>query len=171
MQASGIVGNYLRGQLTISAIAALNVTIALLLFDVPFALLIGLLGGLLNMIPTLGILLTNIVGVLLAIIFGDPWLVDVIIVVAVLGAQSLLEQTVLTPNILSYQVGLHPVLILLSLFVFGYFLGVLGLIVAVPVTALVVTAYETYRSTEAGLIVTDPVSTPATPPAADTTSA
>lgn len=144
-KAGGIVGNYLRGQLTISAIAAFNVSVALILFDVPFALLIGLLGGLLNMIPNLGAVITNIVGLLIAMIFGDPWLVDAFIVFSVLMAQSLLEQAILTPNILSYQVGLHPVLIMLALFVFGYFLGLFGFLIAVPATALILTAYKAYR--------------------------
>ena len=142
IQAGGIVGSYLRGQLAISAIAATNVSVALVLFDVPFALLIGLLGGLLNMIPTLGVIITNIIGILIALIFGDPPLVTVVIVVGVLLGQSLLEQSVLTPKILSHQVGLHPVLILLSLFVFGYFMGIFGLFIAVPATALIMTVYK-----------------------------
>lgn len=145
VKAGTVVGSYLRGQLTISAIAAFNVSVALILLDVPFALLIGLLGGLLNMVPNLGILITNVVGILLAFVFGDPWLVDVVAVVAVLMAQSLLEQAFLTPKILSYEVGLHPVLILLSLFVFGYLLGIFGLLIAVPATALIMTVYKTYR--------------------------
>ena len=145
VKTSRIVGNYLRGQLTISAIAAFNVSVALIILDMPFALLIGILAGILNMIPNIGIIITNIIGVLVALIFGDPWFVDLIKVVGVLLAQSLLEQAVLTPNIMSHQVGLHPVLIILSLFVFGYFMGALGLIIAVPVTALLMTVYKTYR--------------------------
>ncbi|ARA93088.1 AI-2E family transporter [Rhodothermaceae bacterium RA] len=145
VKAGGVVGNYLRGQLTISAIAAFNVSLLLYIGGVPFALLIGLLGGLLNMIPNLGIIVTNIVGVLLAVTFGDPWLVKALIVVVVLLMQSLLESTVLTPNILSYHVGLHPVLIVLALFVFGYFMGVFGLLIAVPTTALLQMGYRAYR--------------------------
>lgn len=145
VHAGGIVGNYLRGQLTISAIAAFNVSVVLLLFNVPFALLIGLMGGLMNMIPQIGIIVTNVVAVVIALIFGDPWYLDVIIVLAVLMGQSLLEQAVLTPNILSYQVGLHPVLIILSLFIFGYFLGIFGFLIAVPATALIMTVYKSYR--------------------------
>ena len=145
VKTSGIVGNYLRGQLTISAIAAFNVSVALILLDMPFALLIGILAGILNMIPNIGIIITNLVGILIALIFGDPWFIDIIKVVGVLLAQSFLEQAVLTPNIMSHQVGLHPVLIILSLFVFGYFMGALGLIIAVPVTALLMTFYKAYR--------------------------
>lgn len=150
VEATEVVGSYLRGQLMISAIAAFNVTVALLLFDllffdIPFALLIGLLAGLLNMIPSIGAIITDIVGVLLAVVFGDPWLLTALVIFGVLMAQNVLEQSILTPKILSQQVGLHPVLILLSLFVFGYFLGLLGLIIAVPVTALIMTTYKAYR--------------------------
>jgi predicted PurR-regulated permease PerM len=143
--ASTVVGNYLRGQLLISAIGAVNVSVALLLLNFPFALLIGLLAGVLNLIPNLGAVLTNIVAVTVALLFGDPPLLDAVLVTAVLLGQGLLEASVLSPNILSYQVGLHPVLILLSLFVFGYFLSALGLLVAVPTTAVLVGFYQSYR--------------------------
>jgi predicted PurR-regulated permease PerM len=142
-KAAHIVGSYLRGQLTISAISAFNVSVALALFGVPFALLIGLVGGVLNMIPNVGIILTNVLGVLVALIFGTP--MDAVVVVLVLFGQQLLEATILSPNILSYQVGLHPVLVILSLLVFGATMGFFGLLVAVPLTALLVTFYKTYR--------------------------
>jgi predicted PurR-regulated permease PerM len=145
VHAGSIVGDYLRGQITISAIAATLVSVALILFGVPFALLIGLLTGLLNMIPNLGIMFTYFIGVLIALIFGDPWYIDAIIVLAVLMGESFLEQSVLTPNILGQRLGLHPVVILLSLFIFGYFLGLFGLLIAVPATALIVAAYRTYQ--------------------------
>ncbi|MEM6646368.1 MAG: AI-2E family transporter [Bacteroidota bacterium] len=145
MQAGGIVGNYLRGLLTISAIAAFNVTVLLVIFDIPFALLIGLLAGFLNMIPNLGALITMVLGVILGVVFGDPWIGQTLIIVAVLFGQSMLESTVLTPNILSYQVGLHPALILFALFVFGFFMGMFGLLIAVPTTALIITVYKAYR--------------------------
>lgn len=145
IEAGGIVGNYLRGQLLICAIAGFNVSVALILFDVPFALLIGIIGGLLNLIPNIGIIITNILGVTIGLIFGDPWYFDVIVILSVIFGQSVLEQTVLTPNIMSHQVGLHPVLVILSLFVFGYFMGWMGLLIAVPLTALIMTVYKTYR--------------------------
>ncbi len=144
-QIGDIVGRYLRGQLTISAIAAITVSIALMLGDIPFALLIGIVAGLLNMIPSLGAILTNIIGISIALVFGERGIVDVVIVVTVLFAESLLEQAVLVPKILSQHVGLHPVVILLSLFVFGFFFGFFGLFIAVPLMALVTTAYTTIR--------------------------
>jgi predicted PurR-regulated permease PerM len=112
-------------------------------FDIPFWLLIGLLAGLLNLIPQIGALITMVVGALVALILGS-W-VKAVIVIAVLLGESLLEQSVLTPNILSYQVGLHPLLVLFSLLVFGTLLGVFGLLIAVPVTAILMTGYRAFR--------------------------
>ncbi len=146
VKTSRIVGSYLRGQLIICTIAAVVVSTALVLFGVPFALLIGLMAGVLNLIPSLGIVITYVLGVLLMLIFGDPWFVDAIIVVAVLMGESLLEQSVLTPKVMAHQVGLHPVTILLSLFVFGALMGLLGLVIAVPATALLMTFYKAYRN-------------------------
>lgn len=143
VRAGSIVGHYLRGQLMISSIAAFNVSVLLFLFDVPFWLLIGLMSGILNFIPQLGAIITMILGSVLAFVLSG-W-IKAAVVLAVLLGESFLEQSVLTPNILSYQVGLHPVLVLLSLLTFGTFLGVFGLLIAVPVTAILVTAYRAYR--------------------------
>jgi len=143
VQGGSIVGQYLRGQLMISSIAAFNVSVLLFLFDVPFWLLIGLTAGLFNFIPQLGAILTMIVGGLVAFILGG-WLKAAITLLVLVG-QSVLEQSVLTPNILSYQVGLHPLLVLFSLLTFGTFLGIFGLLIAVPLTAILVTAYRAYR--------------------------
>lgn len=146
VEAGAVVGSYLRGQLTISAIAAFNVSVLLSIFNVPYALIIGLLTGVLNLIPNLGAIITNVIAVIMMLVFGrEPWYRDVIIVLGVLGGQSLLEQSLLTPKILSHSVGLHPVLIILSLFVFAHFLGWLGFIIAVPTTALIMTFYKSRR--------------------------
>jgi len=143
VEAGSIVGRYFRGQLLISFIAAFNVSLFLFLFDIPFWLLIGLLAGVLNLIPQIGALITMIIGALVALVLGS-W-IKAIVVIAVLLGESLLEQSVLTPNILSYQVGLHPLLVLFSLLVFGTLLGIFGLLIAVPVTAILLTVYRAYR--------------------------
>ncbi|MEM8558076.1 MAG: AI-2E family transporter [Bacteroidota bacterium] len=142
-RSASILGNYLRGQLLISAISAFNVSLFLGLFGVPFAFVIGLLAGVLNMIPNLGAIITNVIAIAITLAFGS--LGDVVVVVIVLLGQSLLEQAVLTPNIMSQQVGLHPVLIILSLFVFGALMGFVGLLLAVPATAILLAFYRTWQ--------------------------
>lgn len=142
-QVGHIVGSYLRGQIAISLIAAFNVGVLLAIFGVPFPLLIGLLAGLLNMIPNIGVIITNVIAVGVALIFGTP--IDALVVVLVVFGQQILEATILSPNIMSHQVGLHPVLVILSLLLFGATMGFFGLLIAVPLTALLVTFYTTYR--------------------------
>lgn len=142
-RAASVFGNYIRGQLTISAISAVLVAVPLALFGVPFSLLLGLMAGLLNMIPSLGSVLTYVLGVTLMLAFGTTS--DVLIVLAVLAVQAIIEQSLLTPNIMSQQVGLHPVAILLALFVCGALFGLLGLVLAVPATALLAGALGARR--------------------------
>ena len=134
-RAGTVFGSYVRGQLTISAASAVLVAVPLMLFGVPYSLLLGLAAGLLNLIPSLGSVLTYVLGVALMLAFGT--FTDVLIVLGVLAVQAVIEQAVLTPNIMSQQVGLHPVVILLALFACGALFGLLGLILAVPAAALV----------------------------------
>ena len=142
-RAATVFGSYVRGQLTISALSGVLVAVPLTLFGVPYSLLLGLAAGLLNLIPSLGSVLTYVLGVTLMLAFGT--FSDVLIVLAVLAVQALIEQAVLTPNIMSQQVGLHPVVILLALFVSGALFGLLGLVLAVPAAALVAGAVRARR--------------------------
>ena len=142
-RASSVFGNYIRGQLTISAASAVLVAVPLALFGAPVSLLLGLVAGLLNMIPSLGSILTYIIGVAVMLIFGT--FTDVLIVLGVLAAQAIIEQALLTPNIMGQQVGLHPVVILVALFSCGALFGFLGLILAVPAAALLAGSVRAYR--------------------------
>jgi len=142
-RAGSVFGSYIRGQLTISAVSAVLVAVPLALFGAPFSLLLGLLAGILNLIPSLGAILTYIIGVLVMMIFGT-W-TDVLVVLGVLAAQAVIEQAFLTPNIMGQQVGLHPVAILVALFSCGALFGFLGLILAVPAAALLAGAVRAYR--------------------------
>ncbi|MEM6327654.1 MAG: AI-2E family transporter [Bacteroidota bacterium] len=138
-----VVGGYLRAQLIVSAISALLVGIPAALFGLPFALVLGLMAGLLNMVPSLGAILTYVFGIALMLLFGT--VTDVAIVIGILAVQAIIEQSILTPNIMSQQVGLHPVVVIVSLFVFSAFFGLVGFIVAVPLTALLAGLVEAYR--------------------------
>ncbi|MEM1271246.1 MAG: AI-2E family transporter [Bacteroidota bacterium] len=140
-----IIGQYTRAMFIVVLIAGLNVSFWCWLLDVPFPFLIGVLAAVLSVIPNLGAILTLIVAVLIAAVFGDPWYIDVALVVAILLGHALIEQSLVTPRIMSDQVGVHPVLVLLALFTFGYFFGLIGLLIAVPATALLQLLYQQYR--------------------------
>jgi predicted PurR-regulated permease PerM len=142
-----IVGGYLRGQLIIAAIAGFNISVGLVLFDVPFALLIGVAAGLLSLVPNVGAVITNVLAIGLTLAAGT--LGDVAVVAGVIFAQQMLESAVLTPNVMRQQVGLHPILVIMSLLVFGVLFGAIGLLIAVPVAAVLVAAYQSYRESVA----------------------
>jgi predicted PurR-regulated permease PerM len=86
-----------------------------------------------------------LVASIVAMLSGEPVLARVAGVIILYLSQKLFEATVLGPKIVGGRVGLHPVLLILCLLVFGYFLGFMGLLIAVPATALVV---ETLREWE-----------------------
>ena len=133
-RAASVFGSYVRGVLAISAISAVLVGLPLTLLGVPYSLVLGLAAGLLNLIPSLGSVLTYVLGVGLMLAFGT-W-ADVAVVLVVLAVQAVIEQAVLTPQIMSQQVGLHPVVILVALFSAGALFGLLGFVLAVPAAAL-----------------------------------
>jgi predicted PurR-regulated permease PerM len=77
---------------------------------------------------------------------GEPLVVKVVAVIVLFLSQKLLEAVVLAPKIIGAKVGLHPVILILCLLVFGYFLGLVGMLIAVPLTALMITMLEEWEN-------------------------
>jgi predicted PurR-regulated permease PerM len=90
-----------------------------------------------------------LVASIVAILSGEPVLARVAGVVILYLSQKVLEATVLGPKIIGGQVGLHPVLLILCLLVFGYFLGFIGLLIAVPATGLLVAGLHEWEERRA----------------------
>jgi predicted PurR-regulated permease PerM len=134
----GILGNYFRGAITVAIIQGCISGLGLWMIGVDYSLVLGIMSGVLDFIPYVGLLVSLVVSSLVAIFSGGNILIKVIAVVILYLSQKLLEATVLAPKIIGRQVGLHPVLLILSLLVFGYFIGFMGLLIAVPATALTI---------------------------------
>lgn len=136
-----ILSGYLRGQLLVSLIVGLLTSLGLWLIGMPYPLLLGMATGLLNIIPLIGVSSMLVICLVIAG-FQPEWsmmLLKVALVFAVVqGAESFL----ITPRVLGKSVGLHPGLALLSLLIFGSLLGPLGLILAVPLGAVLVYLYR-----------------------------
>lgn len=127
--------SFFRGQLLVSLIDGLLIGTALLIMGLDFALLIGLLVGLLGLIPYLGILICWIPAVLMATAqFGDwghPITVTIIFIVA-----NQLDGLLIAPKIVGESVGLHPLTVIISVLAWSIVLGgLLGALLAVPLTA------------------------------------
>lgn len=135
---------FFRGQITVSLIMASLYMAGLWLAGLPYAFIVGLVSGLLNIVPYLGIG----IGVLLAIVITlvtDPSLAQFAQVIGVFVAVQVLEGTVLTPKIVGGSVGIHPLLAMVALVVAGQLFGLLGLVIAIPGAAALRVLFQTLR--------------------------
>lgn len=133
-----LLGRYIRGAIIVAIIQGTLSALVLWFIGVKYALVLGIMTGILNFIPYVGLITSLVVSSIVALFSGDPVLVKVFGVVILYLSQKILEATILGPKIIGSQVGLHPVLLILCLLVFGYFLGFVGLLIAVPATALII---------------------------------
>lgn len=126
------MGSWLRGHIVLMIVVGLLDFAALSIIGVPYALTLGLWGGLTETIPYIGPWL-GIIPALIVAFTVSPFKV-LIAVIAFLLIQQI-ESSFLSPKILGKAVGLSPVIIILSLLIGGKLMGILGVIIAVPVAA------------------------------------
>lgn len=128
-----IVSGFIRGRIIVCFIVGTLIGIGLYFLNLKFALIIGIVSGVFNFIPFLG----PIVGVILALIFalGNSWWTLLMIVILFVLVNQL-EAIYLNPNILGKGLGLHPLTVILSILICGQLLGILGVLVAVPLVAI-----------------------------------
>ncbi len=136
-----IVSGFIRGRIIVCFIVGTLIGIGLYFLNLKFALIIGIVSGVFNFIPYLG----PIVGVVLALIFalGNPWWTLLMIVVLFVLVNQL-EAIYLNPNILGKGLGLHPLTVILSMLICGQLLGILGVLVAVPLAAILKVLFFRY---------------------------
>lgn len=144
------VAGFVRGQFSVCLLLGIFYAVGLAAVGLNFGLLIGLGAGMVSFIPYVGATLGFVVslGVALVQFWPDwPWIVAVFGVFAI---GQFLEGNILQPKLVGRSVGLHPVWLMFALFAFGYLFGFVGLLVAVPVSAMIAVlvrfALEQYRS-------------------------
>ncbi len=133
------INNYLivffRGQVLVAICIGVLLTIGFLAIGLNYAVLLGVLAGVLSIIPYLGAILTIIPAVVLAIVQFHDWL-HPILVVAVFALVQTLEGLVISPKIMGDRVGLHPLTIIVAVLVGTLLMGgILGGVLAIPLTA------------------------------------
>ena len=140
-----IISGFIRGRIIVCFIVGTLIGIGLYFLDLKFALIIGIVSGVFNFVPYLG----PIVGVVLALVFalGSPWWTLVMIVVLFVLVNQL-EAIYLNPNILGKGLGLHPLTVILSMLICGQLLGILGVLVAVPLAAILKVLFFRYLAQE-----------------------
>jgi predicted PurR-regulated permease PerM len=138
-ECDAVLGQYLRGQLLVMLILAAFYTIGLWLFRFDLALPVGVFTGLAIFIPYvgfgLGLLLARLAGVLqFTVLYG------VVAVAVVYGIGQLVESLVLTPRLVGERIGMSPLTVIFALLAFGHLFGFVGVLIALPVSALLVVA-------------------------------
>ena len=136
LKADVIVSSYLRGILLTSSNVGLIATIVFVLFDIPFAVVIGILTGVFNLIPIFGMFLNLGVAMIIYLFSPGSFWEHTIITAATIAGLHALNSYIIEPRVIGERVGLHSTLVIAALFVFGYFLGFIGMLIAVPATAV-----------------------------------
>jgi predicted PurR-regulated permease PerM len=132
---NGILSSYIRGQLLLGLAVGVSVTVGMLIVGAPYAILLGLISGLTEIVPVIGPILGAIPGVALAAFHLEGW-VMVLKVLAVYIIVQQLENNLLVPKIQGDSVKLHPSIIMVAIVVGSQVMGLVGLIIAVPVAAI-----------------------------------
>lgn len=142
----GIIVAFFRGQILIGLIMGVLLAIGFTIGGLRFGLALGLLVGLLNIVPYLGSILGLSVVIPLALLQQGGGMSLVALCLGVFVAVQLIEGWLLTPRIMGQQTGLHPVAIIFAVFFWGHaFGGILGMLLAVPLTAFFVTVWRLAR--------------------------
>ncbi len=150
------VYQYLLIKTAASALTGLVVGIGLALLGVDFAILWGILAGLLNFIPTIGSIIAAVPAVLIALLgLGVP------AGISVLGLYVLantLIGNVLEPRFMGRSLGLSPLVVLISLMIWGYVFGPVGMLLSIPLTMIAKLALDASPQTRwAGILMSDSV--------------
>jgi len=131
-----IFGGYIRGQLIVCSIVGVLTGVGFVVFKLRFALLIGFITGILNIIPYIGLYISLTLALLTGF-FNPPALISMIKIAGIFLVVQMAESYVISPRIVGQRVGLHPIGVIFSILVFSRFLGFWGLIIGVPTAALI----------------------------------
>jgi len=128
------IGGFFRGQLVVAAIVGVLCSVGLALVGLKFWFLVGMIAGLFNVIPLIGPWVGGIPGVTIALTTGSP-LQALLVVVVMVGVQQI-DNHFITPQVMQRTVHLHPAVVILALVAGGSLGGFFGLLLAVPLAAV-----------------------------------
>ncbi|MDP2694365.1 MAG: AI-2E family transporter [Gallionella sp.] len=134
-----VLAEFLRGQISVMLLMSAYYTAALWLAGLEFALPIGILAGLLVFVPYLGMIIGLSLATLAAVM-QFPGFSGILLVWAAFGLGQLLEGMVVTPWLVGDRIGLHPLAVIFALLAFGQVLGFFGLLLALPLSAILLVA-------------------------------
>ena len=141
------MNRYFRGQALVALCVGILFSIGFLIIDFPLAIGLGLFIGALNMVPYLqiiGFVPTIMLAILKAADTDDNFWIIIASAAAVFIVVQIIQDGYLVPRIMGKITGLNPAIILLSLSIWGSLMGMLGMIIALPLTTLMLSYYQRY---------------------------
>lgn len=141
------MNSYFRGQGTVAFIVGVLFSIGFVIVGMPMAIGLGMFMGFLNLVPylqTLGFLPMALLALLKAADTGESFWWIFFLGFLVVAVVQVIQDTILVPKIMGSAMGLNPAVILLSLSVWGSLLGFIGLIIALPLTTLLISYYRRF---------------------------
>ena len=144
-ECDAVLGQYLRGQLLVMITMAIYYSTGLTLFGLDLALPIGVFTGLAMFVPYVGFG----IGLILALLAGLLQFASVkafVMVAAVYGSGQVVEGFFLTPRLVGERIGLHPLAVIFALLAFGQLFGFVGVLIALPASAVLLVAIRRLRA-------------------------
>jgi len=145
------LNSYIRGQGLVALIMGILFCIGFTIIDFPMAIGLGILIGIMDMVPylhTFALIPTVFLALLKAVDTGQNFWIILISALAVFIIVQLIIDMIVTPKVMGKAMGLNPAILLLSLSVWGKLLGFIGLIIALPLTTLIIAYYKRYVTKE-----------------------
>ncbi len=132
---STAIGGYFRGQLAVAVVVGVMSSIGMLIIDLPFWLIVGMIAGLFNMIPLIGPYIGAVPGIIIAVTTGGGFSKAIWVAVVMTIVQQI-DNHFISPIVMQRAVKLHPAVVMLALLAGGTLGGFFGLLMAVPATAV-----------------------------------
>jgi predicted PurR-regulated permease PerM len=146
-----LLGEYLRGQLLVATFVGVATAIGFWIVGFPNAILLGVVAGVFNIVPYLGLIVSLIPALLIALLTPPLWL-SLIKVAAVFFVVQSMDSYFFSPKIIGDRVGLHPVWVMLAIIGFASVFGLVGLLLAIPIAVLIKLVIENTVATYKGSV-------------------
>lgn len=131
-----LLGEYLRGQLLVALFVGIVTGVLFWIVGFPNSVLLGVIAGVFNIVPYLGLIVSLVPALVIAIVTPPLWL-SLVKVMGIFFIVQSLDAYVLSPKIVGERVGLHPVWVMFAIIGFGSFFGFVGLLIAIPLAVLI----------------------------------
>ena len=125
----------MRGQAIVCLFVSGATALGLAVAGIDYAIILGVTTGLLNLVPYIGITTALIITILVALLGASP-LSTVLKVGLVFFIVQTLDGNIVSPKVVGEQVGLHPLWVMFAVLLFAHFWGIVGMILAIPVSAV-----------------------------------